>query len=88
MSELITYNGNFNNKNSIALIWHIDDVKFTLKDMQEREWFKKKYGKSIELTDEDCMDILVEIKDNHDASLGVCWETIEYYIDRFLEENK
>jgi hypothetical protein len=52
--------------------------------MQERDWFKKKYGDSVKLTDEECMDILSDIKSGHDASLGVSWDTLEIYIDEFL----
>ena len=84
MSEVTTYQDGFTSENSIALIWHIDDIKDTLENMQERDWFKKKYGDSVKLTDEECMDILGDVKSNHDASLGVSWDTLEIYIDEFL----
>ena len=84
MSEVTTYQDGFTSENSIALIWHIDDIKHALENMQERDWFKKKYGDSVKLTDEECMDILRDIKSGHDASLGVSWDTLEIYIDEFL----
>tara|TARA_R100000234_G_scaffold105060_1_gene75147 strand:- start:45 stop:311 length:267 start_codon:yes stop_codon:yes gene_type:complete len=84
MSKVTTYQDGFTSENSIALIWHIDDIKDALENMQERDWFKKKYGDSVKLTDEECMDILGDVKSNHDASLGVSWDTLEIYIDEFL----
>ena len=85
MSEVITYHGNFNNKNSIALIWHIDDVKNALHELKTRDWFIVRYGHDVKLTDEDCMEILENVENNHDASMGVSWDTIEIYIEEFLD---
>jgi len=84
MNKVTTYQDGYTSENSIALIWHIDDIKHTLENMQERDWFKKKYGDSVKLTDEECMYILGDVKSNHDASLGVSWDTLEIYIDEFL----
>ena len=76
----------FNDKNSISLIWCIDDVRYALDGMKDREWFINKHGHTVKLTDEDCMDILGDVKSNHDATIGVSWETLEYHIDELLEE--
>ena len=85
MSEVITYRDGFNNKNSIALIWHIDDVKHALHELKTLDWFIKKYEHTAKLTDEDCMEILENVERRHDASMGVSWDTIECYIEEFLD---
>lgn len=46
---------------SIAITWHIDDVKEV----------------DSSLTDEQCRKVLQIVKDNHDATIGVNWDTIE-----------
>jgi len=76
----------FNKNNSISLIWCIDDVRYALDVMKHREWFKKKHGLNVKLTDGDCMDILGDVESNHDATMGVSWDTLEHYIDELLEE--
>ena len=85
MSEVTTYHGNCNSKNSIILIWHIEDVKYALSNIKEEAWFVGKYGHTVKLTDEDCMEILEDVESHHDASMGVSWDTIEFYIGEFLD---
>ena len=51
-------------KTTIAIKWDIDDVK------SRRE----------ALTDEQCMDVLNECKDSHDAEYGMNWDTIDHWI--------
>ena len=58
-------------RDTIAISWHIDDVK-NLDDS---------------LTDEQCREVLQSVKYNHDAILGVNWDTIQYCID-LVKENK
>lgn len=45
---------------SIAVIWTVDDVKSVRPD----------------LTDEQCRQVLAAVDHNHDASLGITWETL------------
>ena len=78
MSKVIEYRDGFNSENSICLIWCIDDIKIT---MQNRE-------NPIGITDKECMGILTAMERNHDASLGVNWDTINYYLDNFIEEKE
>ena len=78
MSEVIEYKDGYNSENSICLIWCVDDIKYA---MQERE-------NPIEITDEECMDILTFMDYKHDASLGVCWDTIDYHLDDFIEKKE
>lgn len=60
--------------NKINLSWHIDDVIETAKE------------DDIDLTDDQARDILAFLKKNHDASLGVCWETIQAAIEYCLDK--
>ena len=78
MSKVIEYRDGFNSENSICLIWCIDDIKIT---MQNRE-------NPIGITDKESMGILTAMERNHDASLGVNWATINYYLDNFIEEKE
>jgi hypothetical protein len=50
----------------IALVWCVDDVK-SIADSE-----------GIEVTDEEAMEVLLKLKNNHDASRGVCWDDIVY----------
>jgi len=78
MNKVTEYINGFNSENSICLIWCIDDIKYT---MQDRE-------NPIEITDKECMGILTDMDSNHDASLGINWDTINYYLDNFIEEKE
>lgn len=57
---------------SISITWHIDDVLST----------------DGSLTREEAMNILLDIKNNHDASIGVNWDVIEQYIIYFIKEKE
>ena len=46
----------------IAIVWSIEDV------MVECDW----------LTEEQAMEVLHDIKHNHDATIGINWEVIYY----------
>ena len=50
---------------NITLVWSIEDV-------QEL---------SPNLTDDQAMDVLDMVKRKHDASLGVTWDTLQYWAD-------
>ena len=75
----------FNSKNSISLIWCVDDVKNQLNDLKESDWFEKEYGKNVKLTHDECMDILSAVQSEHDASTGVSWDTIKDNIYKHLD---
>jgi hypothetical protein len=49
--------------NEIHISWHIDDVKSIAKD----------------LTDDECREVLQLAKDNHDATIGINWDTLEIW---------
>ena len=47
--------------NEIAIIWDISDVKSINSD----------------LSDDECREVLIRAKDNHDANVGINWEVLE-----------
>ena len=71
MANKYYYGNGYNSENSIAIIWSIEDVK-----QQLDEWFPQ-----LKYTDEDCMEILYSMQDNHDACYGITWETIHANIE-------
>jgi len=73
-----TYQHGFNDTNSIALIWCVDDIKHMTKEMEI----------PIKLTDDQCMEILYDIHRRHDATIGVTWDTLEYAIENYLQDYK
>lgn len=71
------YGYGFNETNSIRIVWCIDDVKDMSKNMEI----------PIKLTDDDCMDILSTVDRQHDASIGVNWNTIQWAIENHVQED-
>src|SRR5579885_1347135 len=45
----------------IAIVWHIEDVQSIRSD----------------LTDQQASEVLIHLKKNHDATVGINWDTIE-----------
>ena len=58
----------------IALLWHLDDVLETAKDM------------GIEIDISEAKKILFSLKHHHDCVYGVTWEHVQYEIDSFVED--
>jgi len=56
-----------------AAIWQVDDVCYRA---QKRGMF---------ISDERAAEILERIDANHDACLGVTWETIDHWLDHFQQ---
>ena len=52
---------NFNPRKQIAIIWSIEDVQMIRPD----------------LSDKQAMEVLEFIKNKHDATLGITWETLK-----------
>jgi hypothetical protein len=70
--EKINYGFGFNDKNSIAIVWCIDDVRYQLKDS-----FNVPMNS---LTDEECMEVLRLVEKYHDANEGTCYQSIDFFI--------
>lgn len=49
----------------IAITWHIEDVQ----------------GVRSDLTDQQASDVLIHLKKNHDATVGINWDTLEIVAD-------
>jgi len=73
-----TYQHGFNDTNSIAIIWCVDDIKHMTKEMEI----------PIKLTDDQCMEILYDVHRRHDATIGITWDTLEYAIENYLQDDK
>ena len=73
-----TYQHGFNDTNSIAIIWCVDDIKHMTKEMEI----------PIKLTDDQCMEILYDVHRRHDATIGITWDTLEYAIENYLQDYK
>jgi len=56
----------------ISVIWHINDVK----EVRPR------------LTDEQAMEVLEVIKKQHDADIGISWETLRIIADDMFPEEE
>ena len=63
--------GEYTSENSIAIIWCIDDVRTVIKD----------HEKKVELTDDECMEVLNYCLNEHDANYGMSWDSISWAID-------
>jgi hypothetical protein len=50
-----------NDPDVIAIKWHTEDVM----------------SRRIDLTEDECRDVLQRLKDSHDATVGISWETID-----------
>ena len=78
------FGNGYTSANSIAIIWHIDDVKDQLEALNEGK------GINLELSDDDCMEVLDHVERYHDANYGVTWEHlyqgIEYCFQDEIEE--
>ena len=57
----------------ISIVWCADDVRQQAKDMD------------VELTERQVSDVLSLMQDKHDATIGMNWDVIGYFIDEVLE---
>tara|TARA_A100001391_G_scaffold183920_1_gene151475 strand:- start:298 stop:567 length:270 start_codon:yes stop_codon:yes gene_type:complete len=79
MSEVKDYGNGYNSENSVAIIWSIEDVEYRLE-----EYYKPIFNPELKYTKENCMDILHNVVDDHDAGYGVTWESIDYAIENYF----
>ena len=76
VGEKLNYGHGFNETNSIAIVWSIDDVRYQLKDT---------FNVPMDsLTDEECMQVLRIVERKHDANEGTSYYCIEYYIEHLF----
>jgi len=55
-------------KREICIGWSVEDVLEVRPD----------------LTDEQAMEVLENVEENHDAGAGICWDTLEFWADRMF----
>lgn len=60
-------------KNFIFIEWQRDDITMRAEEL------------GIELNEDQIWDILSCLQSNHDASVGINWDVIDYWIDDSLE---
>ena len=56
----------------IQISWSVDDV----------------YSIRPDLTEDQAMEVLQNVKDNHDADIGVCWETLNFWADSMFPKGE
>ena len=61
-----------------SILWTVDDII---------GYYKNEYKKPklLKLTDQKAQDMLIEMINNHDTSLGITWDTIESMLDQWLD---
>jgi uncharacterized protein YfkK (UPF0435 family) len=74
MSEVKDYGNGYNSNNSVVIVWAIEDVREQLEILNENMFEKV----DLELTDNQCMQVLYEVAKSHDSNYGVNWE--DFYI--------
>lgn len=62
----------------IDIRWHIDDVKILDSDREDES--------TPSLTDEQCRKVLQAALNNHDATIGINWDVLQYHIQQIREE--
>ena len=53
---------------SITITWHVDDILMRAKE------------KDLDLSKDEALEILHDLKDNHDSTIGINWDVIDEYI--------
>jgi|TARA_R110002072_G_C7882066_1_gene528091 hypothetical protein len=65
-----------NKENSISIKWCISDIENAMNCREDK----------IDISKKECMDILLTMERRHDASLGINWDGIDYYLDEFIQD--
>ena len=72
----LDYGCGYNEENSIAIIWSIEDVRQVLKNFDTK----------LNLSDKECMEILKRVEDKQDCNFGITWEDISCVIESMYWE--
>jgi hypothetical protein len=62
----------------ISIVWGADDVIATADNMDM----------DIKLSDAEISDVLSLMKSEHDATIGINWDVIEYHIRTVIDERE
>ena len=61
---------------SINIIWSVEDV------------IQRAKQENINLTETQALEILEDAKDNHDATIGINWDVLDYHIEDVANRQK
>lgn len=61
---------------SINIIWSVEDV------------IERAKQENINLTETQALEILEDAKDNHDATIGINWDVLDYHIEDVAHRQK
>ena len=61
----------------VPFLWHIDDVRSVIEDWEI----------DITLTDAECLEVLENALENHDADIGMNWDAIEAELGPLIERH-
>ena len=64
------------NEHVCVIVWSIDDV------------LERAYAKKVKISEKEAEEILDKMEYNHDASVGISWDTIDIYISDVELERK
>jgi len=79
-NDELDFGAGYNSSNSIAIVWCIDDVRHQLETLNEDEEI------NLKLTDDECMEVLGRVENNHEACYGVTWENIYNAIEYCFQD--
>lgn len=63
---------------AMASLWWIDDVKGLTEDFEGND--------SVKVTDQEARAVLANVEHNHDAEIGINWDTLRYALDDVIAE--
>lgn len=70
------YKMNWIDKDTIAISWNVEDVKF------------QAGTRDIKLSKKECRQVLEACLNQHDASIGINWDIIDHYIFELFNKKK
>ena len=65
-------------QDKIAIVWDVDDVLTMAHPGDAKEW----------MTKDEAVQILCYAANKHDASLGITWDTLDYYVQDLKSEKE
>ena len=69
-----------------TVIWTKEDVESVVYDMNRHY---QRFDKNLlKLSDNEIAYILQSMEDTHDANVGITWDTIEFWIERVLDNRE
>jgi hypothetical protein len=71
---------NENRNDEIAIVWCIEDIR----NVEEN----KEIPEEDRLTDVECRDVLSYLRNKHDATIGINWDVLEFWMDEVRSQRK